>query len=121
MEPKGSEGPFGVVTEATVRILRKPEGARPMLVGFRSSEDAGAAVSRIIAQGIVPVAIEFMDKPAIEVCESFARAGYPLDVEALLIIEVEGSEAEIDETRHAKARIADAAGDDAVEMRQLRL
>ncbi|MFO1171769.1 MAG: FAD-linked oxidase C-terminal domain-containing protein [Hyphomicrobiaceae bacterium] len=94
----GSEGQFGVVTEATVRILRKPEGARPMLVGFRSSEDAGAAVSRIIAQGIVPVAIEFMDKPAIEVCESFARAGYPLDVEAMLIIEVEGSEAEIDET-----------------------
>ena len=93
----GSEGQFGVVTEATVRILRKPEGARPMLVGFRSSEDAGAAVSRIIAAGIVPVAIEFMDKPAIEVCESFARAGYPLDVEAMLIIEVEGSEAEIDE------------------------
>ncbi len=94
----GSEGQFGVVTEATVRILKKPEGARPMLVGFRSSEDAGAAVSRIIAQGIVPVAIEFMDKPAIEVCESFARAGYPLDVEAMLIIEVEGSEAEIDES-----------------------
>ena len=93
----GSEGQFGVVTEATVRILRKPEGARPMLIGFRSSEDAGAAVSRIIGAGIVPVAIEFMDKPAIQVCESFAKAGYPLDVEAMLIIEVEGSEAEIDE------------------------
>jgi glycolate oxidase len=93
----GSEGQLGVVTEATVRILRKPEGARPMLVGFRSSEDAGAAVSRIIAAGIVPVAIEFMDKPAIHVCESFAKAGYPLDAEAMLIIEVEGSEDEIDE------------------------
>jgi glycolate oxidase len=92
----GSEGQLGVVTEATVRILKKPEGARPMLIGFKSSEDAGAAVSRIIAAGIVPVAIEFMDKPAIEVCESFARAGYPLNVEAMLIIEVEGSDAEID-------------------------
>jgi glycolate oxidase len=93
----GSEGQFGVVTEATVRILKKPEGARPMLIGFRSSEDAGAAVARIIGAGIVPVAIEFMDKPAIQVCESFAKAGYPLDVEAMLIIEVEGSETEIDE------------------------
>ena len=66
-----------------------------MMLGFSSSEAAGACVSAIIGQGIVPVAIEFMDKPAIKVCEEFAHAGYPLDVEALLIIEVEGSEAEI--------------------------
>ncbi|MEZ5908230.1 MAG: FAD-linked oxidase C-terminal domain-containing protein [Hyphomicrobiaceae bacterium] len=92
----GSEGQLGIVTEATVRILRAAEGARPMLLGFESSEAAGQCVSAIIAQGIIPVAIEFMDKPAIEVCESFARAGYPLDVEALLIIEVEGAPAEID-------------------------
>lgn len=92
----GSEGQLGIVTEATVRILRSAEGARPMMIGFPSSEAAGACVSAIIASGIIPVAIEFMDKPAIEVCESFAKAGYPLDVEALLIIEVEGSEAEID-------------------------
>ena len=91
----GSEGQFGIVTEATVRILRSAEGARPMLLGFASSEAAGRAVSAIIAAGIIPVAMEFMDKPAIHVCESFAKAGYPLDVEALLIIEVEGSEAEI--------------------------
>ncbi len=91
----GSEGQFGIVTEATVRILRAAEGARPMLLGFASSEAAGACVSAIIASGIIPVAIEFMDKPAIEVCEAFAKAGYPMDVEALLIIEVEGSEDEI--------------------------
>ena len=91
----GSEGQFGIVTEATVRILRAAEGARPMLLGFGSSQAAGQAVSAIIASGIIPVAIEYMDKPAIHVCEAFAKAGYPLDVEALLIIEVEGAEAEI--------------------------
>jgi glycolate oxidase len=91
----GSEGQFGIVTEATVRILRQPEGARPMMIGFASSEIAGRCVSAIIASGIIPVAIEYMDKPAIEICEAFAKAGYPLDVEALLIVEVEGAEAEI--------------------------
>jgi glycolate oxidase len=91
----GSEGQFGIVTEATVRILRSAEGARPMLMGFDSSEAAGQCVSAIIGAGIIPVAIEFMDKPAIQVCEAFAKAGYPTDVEALLIIEVEGSTEEI--------------------------
>jgi glycolate oxidase len=91
----GSEGQFGIVTEATVRILRAAEGARPMLIGFTSSEAAGKCVAAIIGAGIVPVAIEFMDRPAIHVCEAFAKAGYPLDVEALLIVEVEGSEEEI--------------------------
>jgi glycolate oxidase len=91
----GSEGQFGIATEATVRILRSPEGARPMLLGFGSSEAAGNCVSAIIAAGIIPVAIEFMDKPAIQVCEAFAKAGYPTDVEALLIVEVEGSNEEI--------------------------
>ena len=103
----GSEGQFGVVTEATVRILKAPEGARPMLLGFNSSEAAGACVAGIIAAGIVPVAIEFMDKPAIEVCENFAGAGYPLDVEALLIVEVEGSRDEIDALLHTIAEIAE--------------
>ncbi|MGI9380634.1 MAG: FAD-linked oxidase C-terminal domain-containing protein [Methyloligellaceae bacterium] len=92
----GSEGQFGIVTEATVRILKSPEAARPMLMGFQSSEDAGDCVAAIIASGIIPVALEFMDKPAIHVCENFANAGYPLDVEALLIVEVEGAESEID-------------------------
>jgi glycolate dehydrogenase FAD-linked subunit len=91
----GSEGQLGIATEATVRILRAAEGAQPMLLGFDSSEAAGQCVSAIIGAGIVPVAIEFMDKPAIQVCEAFAKAGYPLDVEALLIVEVEGSNEEI--------------------------
>ncbi len=92
----GSEGQLGVVTEATLRILPKPEGARPVLMGFDSNEVAGACVSDIIKAGVLPVAIEFMDRPCIRACEDFAKAGYP-DCEALLIVEVEGSEAEIDE------------------------
>ncbi len=91
----GSEGQLGVVTEVTVRILRAAEGARPMLMGFASAEAAGGCVAAIIASGIIPVAIEYMDRPAIKICEAFAHAGYPLDVEALLIVEVEGSEAEM--------------------------
>ena len=92
----GSEGQLGVVTEATLRILRAAEGARPVLFGFESSEAAGACLAAIMGAGIVPVAMEFMDKPAIEICEAFAKAGYPLDVEALLVIEVEGCEAEME-------------------------
>ncbi len=92
----GSEGQLGVVTEATLRILKKPEGARPVLMGFGSSEVAGACVADIIRAGVLPVAIEFMDRPCIRACEAFVHAGYP-DVEALLIVEVEGSEAEIAE------------------------
>lgn len=92
----GSEGQLGVVTEATLRILPKPEGARPVLVGFDSNEVAGECVSDIIKAGVLPVAIEFMDRPCIEATEAFAKAGYPM-CEALLIIEVEGSPAEIDE------------------------
>ncbi len=90
----GSEGQLGIVTEATLRILRKPEGARPVLLGFDRSEIAGACVADIIKAGVLPVAIEFMDRPCIRATEDFAHAGYP-DVEALLIVEVEGSEAEI--------------------------
>jgi glycolate oxidase len=92
----GSEGQLGVVTEATLRILPKPEGARPVLIGFSSNEVAGACVSDIIKAGVLPVAIEFMDRPCIRACEAFAKAGYP-DCEALLIVEVEGSDAEIGE------------------------
>ena len=92
----GSEGQLGVVTEAWLRILPKPEGARPVLVAFDSSEVAGACVADVIRAGILPVAIEFMDRLCIRACEDFAHAGYP-DCEALLIIEVEGAAAEIDE------------------------
>ncbi|SIT84801.1 glycolate oxidase [Yoonia rosea] len=91
----GSEGQLGVVTEATLRILHKPEGARPVLMGYDNSEVAGQVVTDIIKAGILPVAIEFMDRPCIEATEAFAKAGYPM-CEALLIVEVEGSDAEID-------------------------
>ncbi|MGF1477840.1 MAG: FAD-linked oxidase C-terminal domain-containing protein [Geminicoccaceae bacterium] len=102
----GSEGQLGIVTEATVRILRKAEGARPVLFGFPSAEAAGACVADVIGAGIVPVAIEYMDKPAIEICEAFAKAGYPLDVEAMLIIEVEGSDEEMTATLERIVEIA---------------
>ncbi|MBC6406967.1 MAG: FAD-binding protein [Rhodobacteraceae bacterium] len=91
----GSEGQLGVVTEATLRILPRPQGARPVLIGFDSNEVAGACVADIIRAGLVPVAIEFMDRLCIQATEAFSKAGYP-DCEALLIVEVEGSDAEID-------------------------
>ena len=92
----GSEGQLGLVTEVTVCILRGPEGARAMLAAFGSIEVAGEAVDAIIGAGVIPVALEFMDRPCIHACEAFAHAGYPLDAEAMLIIEVEGSVAEQD-------------------------
>jgi glycolate dehydrogenase FAD-linked subunit len=104
----GSEGQLGVIIEVTVRILRAAEGARPMLMGFTSAEAAGGCVATIIASGIIPVAIEYMDRPAIKVCEAHAHAGYPLDVEALLIVEVEGSEAEIEDLIGRITKISEA-------------
>src|ERR1700761_4106424 len=92
----GSEGLLGVVTEITVRILKKPETARAVLIGFASSEDAGTCVGRIIGAGIIPGGMEMMDRPAIHAVEQFVHAGYPLDVEALLIVELDGPQAEVD-------------------------
>ncbi|MEJ6403759.1 FAD-linked oxidase C-terminal domain-containing protein [Yoonia sp. 2307UL14-13] len=111
----GSEGQLGVVTEATLRILHKPEGARPVLMGYDSNEVAGQVVSDIIKAGILPVAIEFMDRPCIEATEAFAKAGYPM-CEALLIVEVEGSDAEIDYQLDLIMKIA--ASHNPVELRQ---
>ncbi len=91
----GSEGQLGIVTEATVRLLRAAEGARPVLFGFDKAEDASQCVAAIIGAGIVPVAMEYMDRLAIEICENYAHAGYPLDVEAMLIVEVEGGNEEM--------------------------
>ncbi len=83
----GSEGLLGVITEITVRILQKPETARALMVGFAEVEAAGECVARIIGAGIIPGGMEMMDRPAIHAAEAFVHAGYPLDVEALLIIE----------------------------------
>jgi len=104
----GSEGLLGVVTEVTVRILKKPETARAMLIGFPKTEDAGECVSRIIGAGIIPGGMEIMDGPAIAAAEEFVHAGYPLDVEALLIVELDGPAAEVD---HLIERVNGIAGD----------
>ena len=92
----GSEGLLGVVTEVTVRILQKPETARAVLVGFPTSEDAGKCVADIISAGIIPGGMEMMDRPAIHAAEEFVHADYPLDVEALLIVELDGPKVEVD-------------------------
>jgi glycolate oxidase len=104
----GSEGLLGIVTEVTVRILRRPECARALLVGFATSEEAGDCVARIIGSGIIPAGMEMMDRPAIHAVEEFVHAGYPLDVEALLIVELDGAQAEVD---HLLARVQALASD----------
>jgi glycolate dehydrogenase FAD-linked subunit len=92
----GSEGLLGVVTEVTVRILKKPPSARALLIGFASAEDAGECVAAVIGAGIIPGGMEMMDRPAIHAAEDFVHAGYPRDAEALLIVELDGPEAEVD-------------------------
>jgi glycolate oxidase len=104
----GSEGLLGVVSEVTVRILPKPAMARALLIGFAATEDAGNCVARIIAAGIVPGGMEMMDRPAIHAAEAFVGVGYPLDVEALLIVELDGVSAEIE---HLTARVESIARD----------
>src|SRR6476661_3437124 len=106
----GSEGLLGVVTEVTVRILPKPPGARALLIGFPSNESAGNAVAAIIGAGIIPGGMEMMDKPAIHAAEAFVHAGYPLDVEALLIIELDGPGVEVDELIKRVEAIAQGCG-----------
>jgi len=104
----GSEGLLGVVTEVTVRILKKPQTARAALIGFAKSEDGGECVARIIGSGIIPGGMEMMDRPAIHAVEEFVHAGYPLDVEALLIVELDGPPAEVD---HLLDRVQEIARD----------
>ena len=106
----GSEGLIGVVTEVTVRILKRPETARALLIGFAAVEAAGACVARIIGDGIVPAGMEMMDRPAIHAAEAFVHAGYPLDVEALLIVELDGPAAEVDLLIERVQAIASAEG-----------
>ncbi len=93
----GSEGLLAVITEVTVRILRKPEAVRALLLGFASTAEAGDCVAAIIANGIIPAGMELMDKPAIHAAEAFVGAGYPLTAKALLIVEIDGPRDEVDE------------------------
>jgi glycolate oxidase len=106
----GSEGLLGVVTEVTVRLLRRPETAKALVAGFPSNEQGGAAVAAIIGAGIIPAGMEMMDKPAIHAAEDFVHAGYPLDVEALLIVELDGPTIECDHLLQKVSEICNAHG-----------
>jgi len=106
----GSEGLLGVVTEVTVRVLRKPETARALLIGFPTSETAGQCVADIIGAGIIPGGMEMMDRPAIQAAEDFVHAGYPLQCEALLIVELDGPGVEVDHLIGAVEAIANRNG-----------
>lgn len=106
----GSEGLLGVITEVTVRILQKPATQRAVLVGFSSIEAGGDCVANIIAGGIVPAAMEMMDHMAIDAMERFVHSGYPLDVQSLLIVELDGPEAEVDHVLDRVGKIARDAG-----------
>ncbi|MFT5440934.1 MAG: glycolate oxidase [Alphaproteobacteria bacterium] len=92
----GSEGLLGIITEVTVRILPKPTTARALMIGFDTSEAGGQCVANIISDGIIPGGMEMMDGPAIEAAEAFVQVGYPLDVGALLLVELDGPPAEVD-------------------------
>jgi glycolate oxidase len=106
----GSEGLLGVVTEVTVRILRRPQGLRALMIGFPSNEQGGACVADIIGTGIIPAGMEMMDRPAIHAAEAFVKAGYPLDVEALLLVELDGPAVEVDELIARVQAIAERCG-----------
>jgi glycolate oxidase len=106
----GSEGLLGVITQVTVRILQSPETQRALLLGFSSVEAAGACVAAVIAAGIIPAAMEMMDRAAVHAAEAFVHAGYPLDVNALLIVELDGPAAEVDHLIKVVGEIALASG-----------
>ena len=106
----GSEGLLGVVTQVTVRILKKPASQRAMLVGFDSAQEAGQAVSNIIAAGIIPAGMEMMDAPAINAAEDFVNVGYPREAAALLIVELDGPEVEVDFLLDRVSEIANQSG-----------
>ena len=91
----GSEGLLCVITEVTVKILKKPESVKAALIGFSRIEDAGNCVSEIIANGIIPAGMEMMDKALIHATDNFVKAGYPRDAEAMIIIELDGDETEV--------------------------
>jgi glycolate oxidase len=106
----GSEGMLGVVTQVTVRILPKPPGARALMIGFSSVEGAGDCVAAVIGAGIIPGGMEIMDRLAVEAAEAFVHAGYPLDCAALLIVELDGCEIEVDHLVEAVEQLAGAHG-----------
>ena len=106
----GSEGMLGVVTEITVKLLPKPETAKVLMASFDDVEKAGRAVGDIIAAGIIPGGLEMMDKLAIRAAEDFVKAGYPVEAEAILLCELDGVEADVDDDCATVRAVLEKAG-----------
>ncbi len=106
----GSEGMLAVVTEITVRLIPKPRTARVVMASFDDVERAGNAVAEIIGAGIIPAGMEMMDKKASRAVEPFVHAGYDLDAEAILLVEADGTEAEVEAEIAATRAVLEAAG-----------
>ena len=106
----GSEGMLGVVTEITVKLLPKPETAKVLMASFDDVEKAGRAVGDIIAAGIIPGGLEMMDKLAIKAAEDFIQAGYPVEAEAILLCELDGVEADVDDDCETVRCVLEKAG-----------
>lgn len=110
----GGEGTLGVVTEATVRLMRDPPAVRTMLLDFGSLADAGGVVRDIVAAGVIPAAMEMMDRTMTGAVEQFTGAGLPLDAAAVLLVEVDGTEAAVAEQGAIVERVSRAGGARAV-------
>jgi glycolate dehydrogenase FAD-linked subunit len=106
----GSEGLLAVITEITVKLLAKPQLAKVALAAFASIEQAGSAVSAIIAAGIVPAGLEMMDQQATRAAEAFVHAGYPLDAAAVLLVETDGTHDEVADEMNEITRVLAAEG-----------
>jgi glycolate oxidase len=106
----GSEGMLGVIIEVTVKLLPQPERAQVMLAAFDDVTRAGEAVGKIIAAGVIPAGLEMMDKPAIRAAEDFVHAGYPMDAEAILLCELDGTNEEVSDHILVVKRILDDCG-----------
>ncbi len=123
----GSEGMLGVIVEVTVKLLPVPERAQVLLAAFDDIAKAGAAVGDIISAGIIPAGLEMMDRLAIKAAEDFVHAGYPLDAEAILLCELDGTNEEVSAhvakvraiLKHSGATEVRTAKDEAERMRFL--
>ncbi len=102
----GSEGLLCVITEVTVKILKKPQAVKAALIGFPTIEDGGNCVSDIIASGIIPAGMEMMDKALIHATDNFVKAGYPRDAESMLIVELDGTDLEVEDLIYRVEEIA---------------
>jgi glycolate oxidase len=103
----GSEGLLGVITEVTVKILKSPEVVKASLIGFPSIEDAGNCVAQIIAQGCIPAGMEIMDKALTKATNDYSKAGYPVNAEAMMIVEFDGTEHEVEAYMNKAKKIAE--------------